>query len=83
MQSLAALPLPPGRCWEDYSFLLLPGLLTKWYPQYMSQLTADMRRLGLEVAFSRIDTDQASIARVRARATVRVRFGVSVRVCVS
>jgi hypothetical protein len=58
-QDLAALPLPPGRCWEDYSFLLLPGLLTKWYPGYMSQLTADMRRLGLEVAFSRIDTDQA------------------------
>jgi len=49
----------------------------------MSQLTADMRRLGLEVAFSRIDTDQASIARVRARAKVRVRVRVSVRVSVS
>ena len=58
-QALAALPLPAGKGWADYSFLLLPGLLTKWYPQYMSQLTADMRRLGLEVSFSCIDTDQA------------------------
>lgn len=57
-ESLDALPLPEGTRWEDLGFLLVPGLLTKWYPLYMKQLRADMKRMGLHVTFSRIDTDQ-------------------------
>ena len=56
--SLAAVPLPSEHAWEELGFLLVPGLLTKWYPLYMKQLRADMKRLGLHVAFSRVDTDQ-------------------------
>ena len=51
-QAIATLPLPPGKRWGDYCYLLLPGLLTKWYPQYMAQLLADWKRLGLQVGFS-------------------------------
>lgn len=57
-QGLDKLPLPEGLRWADLGYLLIPGLLTKWYPLYMAQLRADMKRLGLCVQFSRIDTDQ-------------------------
>jgi len=40
------------------AYLLVPGLLTKWYPKYMSSLMHDLKRLGLRVAFSKVDTDQ-------------------------
>ena len=55
---LARVPLPDGMRWHDLSFLLVPGLLTKWYPMYMKALRSDMKRLGLHAAFSRVDTDQ-------------------------
>jgi triacylglycerol lipase len=57
-ESLKSLPLPEGTQWSDLGFLLVPGLLTKWYPLYMKQLRTDMKRIGLHVTFSRIDTDQ-------------------------
>jgi len=57
-EGLEMLPLPPGVRWRELGYLLIPGLLTKWYPLYMGQLRADMKRLGLSVQFSRIDTDQ-------------------------
>ena len=88
--SLELLPLPAGIEWTELGFLLVPGLLTKWYPlyalrvlppkdalwcpqhhadadplararfgfRYMKHLLADMKRLGLRVQFSRINTDQ-------------------------
>jgi len=56
--TLAAVPLPSNLSWEGLGFLLVPGLLTKWYPLYMKQLRGDMKRLGLVAAFSRVDTDQ-------------------------
>ena len=56
--ALDAVPLPPELSWHGLSFLLVPGLLTKWYPMYMKSLRSDMKRLGLHVAFSRVDTDQ-------------------------
>ena len=56
--SLNALPLPQGVTWSRLGFILVPGLLTKWYPLYMKHLVADMKRLGLRCHFSRIDTDQ-------------------------
>ena len=57
-ESLNHIPLPEGVAWSDLCFLLVPGLLTKWYPLYMKQLRVDMKRIGLHVTFSRIDTDQ-------------------------
>ena len=56
--ALRAVPLPRGVEWESLVFLLVPGLLTKWYPLYMKHLLADFKRLGLCVQFSRVDTDQ-------------------------
>jgi hypothetical protein len=67
-ESLDAVPLPANLVWSELGFLLVPGLLTKWYPLYMKQLRVDMKRLGLHVAFSRVDTDQPvrlNAARVR------------------
>ena len=58
-EALGVLPLPPGRTFASYKYLLVPGLLTKWYPLYMAQLRADLKRLGLDVVYSRVDTDQA------------------------
>ena len=55
---LRAVPLPRGVEWDSLVFLLVPGLLTKWYPLYMKHLLADFKRLGLCVQFSRVDTDQ-------------------------
>ena len=54
--ALRAVPLPRGVEWESLVFLLVPGLLTKWYPLYMKHLLADFKRLGLCVQFSRVDT---------------------------
>mmetsp|Transcript_25171 Transcript_25171/g.69230 ORF Transcript_25171/g.69230 Transcript_25171/m.69230 type:complete len:444 (-) Transcript_25171:1493-2824(-) len=65
---VAAMPMPEGMQMGDLEFLLVPGLLTKWYPLYMAQLRADFKRLGLKATFSRIDTDQPvrlNAARVR------------------
>jgi hypothetical protein len=55
---LSAMPMPPNMAMTDLEYLLVPGLLTKWYPLYMAQLRADFKRLGLRATFSRIDTDQ-------------------------
>jgi triacylglycerol lipase len=57
-ETLASVPLPEGTHWGGLSFLLVPGLLTKWYPLYMKQLRSDLKRLGLHASFSRVDTDQ-------------------------
>jgi hypothetical protein len=54
----AAMPMPDGMKMSELEYLLVPGLLTKWYPLYMAQLRADFKRLGLRATFSRIDTDQ-------------------------
>jgi len=65
---VAAMPMPDGMAMADLEYLLVPGLLTKWYPLYMAQLRADFKRLGLRATFSRIDTDQpvrVNAARVR------------------
>ena len=41
--------LPEGSSLHELSFLLVPGLLTKWYPLYMSQLLADLSLGSAEV----------------------------------
>ena len=38
-EGLAMLPLPEGMQWTDLGYLLIPGLLTKWYPLYMGQVS--------------------------------------------
>lgn len=69
--ALAALPLPEDLAslapsalarWQSLTFLLVPGLLTKWYPMYMASLRGDLDRLGLKYAMSAIDTDQSVVA---------------------
>jgi len=69
------MPLPPGFKMAELEFLLVPGLLTKWYPLYMAQLRADFKRLGLKSTFSRIDTDQpvrVNAARIRHEVRLKV-----------
>jgi len=77
-QALSALPLPPSEppggaaaevaertgveYWRSFRYLLVPGLLTKWYPMYMSSLRYDLQRLGLCHTFSAVDTDQSVLA---------------------
>ena len=63
--SLELLPLPERLMvagavagWQSLHYLLVPGLLTKWYPAYMAQLLADLKRLGLHATFSAVDTDR-------------------------
>ncbi|KAK3286400.1 hypothetical protein CYMTET_6045 [Cymbomonas tetramitiformis] len=56
---LDTLPLPGEHCWDDLIFLLVPGLLTKWYPLYMASLKHDLKRLRLQFYYSRVDTEQS------------------------
>eukprot|EP00308_Calcidiscus_leptoporus_P024380 CAMPEP_0119374074 /NCGR_PEP_ID=MMETSP1334-20130426/28824_1 /TAXON_ID=127549 /ORGANISM="Calcidiscus leptoporus, Strain RCC1130" /LENGTH=602 /DNA_ID=CAMNT_0007392025 /DNA_START=72 /DNA_END=1880 /DNA_ORIENTATION=- len=67
-QHLEGLPLPHGISLTNLCYLLVPGLLTKWYPKYMAHLQREFKRLGLLVTFSRVDTDQpirVNAARIR------------------
>ena len=61
-EALDRLPLPPHHAasggWQGLRYLIVPGLLTKWYPLYMAQMRADFRRLGLTCELSGIDTDR-------------------------
>jgi hypothetical protein len=68
--ALGMLPLPDDVAptattavarWQSLVFLLVPGLLTKWYPMYMASLRADLDRLGLKYVMSSVDTDQSVI----------------------
>ena len=45
--------------WQSLTFLIVPGLLTKWYPMYMASLRSDFDRLGLRYALSTVDSDQS------------------------
>tara|TARA_B110001452_G_scaffold17662_1_gene14356 strand:+ start:198 stop:1637 length:1440 start_codon:yes stop_codon:yes gene_type:complete len=60
--ALEQLPLPPHHAesggWQGLRYLVVPGLLTKWYPLYMAQMRADFKRLGLTFELSGIDTDR-------------------------
>lgn len=56
---LDTLPLPGEHCWDNLIFLLVPGLLTKWYPLYMASLKHDLKRLRLQFYYSRVDTEQS------------------------
>lgn len=57
-EELGVLPLPEGVHFGSLSYLIVPGLLTKWYPKYMNQLRGEFKRLNLDCVFSKIDTDQ-------------------------
>ena len=52
---MRALPLPGGvGSLRGLRYLLIPGLLTKWYPLYMCHMQAGMRRLELHSSFSKV-----------------------------
>lgn len=66
-QLINALGVPLCRGgWDGLSILLVPGLLTKWYPLYFTSLRHGLERLGFDVRVSQLDTD----ASVRANAEV-------------
>uniref|UniRef100_A0A7S1ULJ7 GPI inositol-deacylase n=1 Tax=Phaeomonas parva TaxID=124430 RepID=A0A7S1ULJ7_9STRA len=65
-QLVNALGVPPCRGgWDGLSILLVPGLLTKWYPVYFTSLRFGLERLGFDVHVSRLDTDLGVEANAR------------------